>query len=322
MKDRPSDAVSRRSLLRGMGAVLGAGVASRALGLRDHASAAPAEYEEKVMNDVMRIPAWYYQHFDADFSREVPEEAFGGWQKAELEFSRSHTAVVVMHAWDAGTFEEFPGWWRCVPYIQRANAIIRNVFPRLLAAVRNSDFPLFHVVGGADYYKDLPGYRRAVELAGPAPAPLEQAVSDPLRDKLNAFHSGKVFVGANNAEDVSRGFARLDFPAPARPIDDEGVAENGAQLFALCKERGINHLIYCGFAINWCLLLSPGGMAEMQKYGIMCSALREATVAVENKETARAQLCKEVALWRVALAYGFVFDVDDFVTALTARTEM
>ena len=37
---------------------------------------------------------------------------------------------------------------------------------------------------------------------------------------------------------------------------------------------------------------------------------------VENRESAAAQLCKEFALWRVALAFGFVFDVDDFVAAL------
>ena len=61
----------------------------------------------------------------------------------------------------------------------------------------------------------------------------------------------------------------------------------------------------------------------MQKYGVMCSALRQATTAVENKETARQELCKEIALWRVALSFGFVFDVDDFVAGLTvgARNE-
>jgi hypothetical protein len=57
-------------------------------------------------------------------------------------------------------------------------------------------------------------------------------------------------------------------------------------------------------------------MADMSKHGILCSALRQATVAVENKETAGRQLCKEIALWRVALAFGFVFDVDDFVRAI------
>ena len=35
--------------------------------------------------------------------------------------------------------------------------------------------------------------------------------------------------------------------------------------------------------------------------------------------TARGELCKEIGLWRVALAFGFVFDVDDFVGALPRR---
>ncbi|MBI1929948.1 hypothetical protein HYR99_37565 [Candidatus Poribacteria bacterium] len=48
----------------------------------------------------------------------------------------------------------------------------------------------------------------------------------------------------------------------------------------------------------------------------MCSAFRQAVTAVENKETARAELCKEIGLWRVALAFGFVFDVDTFIGAL------
>ena len=53
----------------------------------------------------------------------------------------------------------------------------------------------------------------------------------------------------------------------------------------------------------------------------MCSAFRQAVTAVKNKKTARSELCKEIALWRVALAFGFVFDVDMFVSALTAERE-
>jgi hypothetical protein len=57
-------------------------------------------------------------------------------------------------------------------------------------------------------------------------------------------------------------------------------------------------------------------MAEMSAHGVMCSAFRQATTAVENRETARTEAGKENALWRVALAFGFVFNVDDFVAAL------
>ena len=265
----------------------------------------------------LTIPTWYYQQFDADYELDVPEEGFGGWRKANLEFSRKHIAVVVMHAWDLGTREKFPGWWRAVPYAPRSQKILHEVFPQLLEKIRCSKIPLFHVVGGKnEYWKDLRGYKHAVSLAGPDNKAFEQIATDPLREKLTAFRQKHCFVGQHNRKDVEQGFELLDFAEQARPEGDEGIAENSRQLFALCKERGINHLIYCGFAINWCLLLSPGGMAEMQKYGLLCSALRQATTAVENKETARNELCKEIALWRVALAYGFVFDVDDFINAI------
>src|SRR5262249_38791664 len=148
--------------------------------------------------------------------------------------------------------------------------------------------------------------------------PLQQVAADPYLDKLRRFRAANVFVGERNAGDVRAGSARIDFAPQARPRNDEGVAEDGHQLFALCKHYGVNHLVYAGFAINWCLLMSPGGMLEMSQRGIMCSAFRQAVTAVENRETARLELGKEIGLWRVALAFGFVFDVDDFVAAISA----
>lgn len=263
----------------------------------------------------MKLKASYYQQFDADLSLDVPGEGYGGWQCGVIEIAPEHTAVVVMHAWETGTPDQYPGWYRCVEYIPRAQAISRDVFPPLLQAVRNSDLKLFHVVGGGDYYKHLPGYKRALELAGPTPE-IERINSDPVLDALREFKREHVYVGKHNEADVSRGFAMIDFTPEARPVGDEGVAENAEQLFALCKEAGVNHLIYMGFAIDWCLLMSPGGMIDMSRRGIMCSAIRDATTAVENKETARNQLCKEIGLWRVALQFGFVFDSADLITTL------
>jgi len=266
----------------------------------------------------IEVTANYYQQFDADFTLEVPAEGYGGWQRGPIEISTDHTAFVVMHAWDCGAREEFPGWHRAVEYIPRADAICREVFPKLLPAVRASDMKLFHVIGWGDYGKDYPGYRHAVELAGPEPPAPEGVQADPVLQKLRQFRAERVFVGAHNNADVERGQKAMDFQPEARPLGDEGVAANAHQLFALCKEAGVNHLIYAGFAVNWCLLLSPGGMADMQKRGLMCSVIRQATTAVENKETARDELCKQIALWRVSLAFGFVFDLDDLLAVLNA----
>ncbi len=258
----------------------------------------------------------YYEQFNADFSLDVPAEGYGGWKSAMLPLSLDHTAVVVMHAWDCGTQQAYPGWHRAVEYIPRADAICRTVFPNLLAAVRKSRVHLFHVVGGGAYYQDLPGYAKAKRLAKPECPEPEQIAPDPVWERLRSFPYGPNQYGEANRTDIGRGFRRIDFPAEARPAHGEGVAENADQLFALCKEAGVNHLIYAGFAIDWCLLVSGGGMVDMMRRGFLCSALRQAVTAVENKETARKELCKEIGLWRVARMFGFVYDADDFVKAI------
>jgi hypothetical protein len=286
-----------------------------ATAMADAGSAAPPSAGERRL---LRCAANYYQQFDADYRRDVPAEGYGGWQRTDIELDLDHTAWVSMHAWETGTRDMYPGWYRAVEYIPRAQEICRSVYPRLLAAVRGAGATLLHVVGGGNYYQSLPGYRRAVELAGPPPPALETVPGDASLANLHEFRARHVFVGAHNAADVQRGFAHVDFPAEARPVGDEGVAENTHQLLALCKHHGVNHLIYFGFAINWCLVMSPGGMLDMSRHGVMCSALRQATTAVENRESAAHELAKELGLWRVALAWGFVFDVDDVVTALGA----
>lgn len=265
---------------------------------------------------IVKILTDYYRQFDADYSLDVPGEGYGGWKQAELEIDLEHTAVVVMHAWNCGTYEINTGWFRVAEWIPKAQKICKEVFPGLLKAVRDSDLKLFHVVSQGDYYKHYPGYKKAVSLTGIAKAPEETIASDPARDRLFEFRMKESFYGLHNRDDVENGFKNLDFAEEARPIGDEGIAENADQLFALCMEEDVNHLIYVGFAINWCLMASPGGMVDMQRRGMLCSAIRQAVTAVENKETARNQLCKEIALWRVALGFGFVYDVDNFIKGI------
>jgi len=146
---------------------------------------------------------------------------------------------------------------------------------------------------------------------------MDHIFKDPTRRQLDAIRQEYAGVGPNNKKDIDAVFKQIDFAPEARPLDSEYITENSEQLFMLCKKLGINHLIYTGFAINWCLLLSPGGMADMTKYGMLCSTIRQATTAVENKQTARNEQNKEEALWRIGLAFGFVFDLDDFLTSLS-----
>jgi nicotinamidase-related amidase len=258
------------------------------------------------------VPARVYRQFDADPALDVPAEAYGGWTTAEVPFDPARSALVVMHAWDPGTPETHAAWWRTVEYLPRARRILAEVFPSLLAAVRASPMPVFHVVGGpTDYYSHLPGYR--ADAAGAAPEVVEPGA---VARELHAWREDHVFVGARNRAGVARALDGLQFAPQARPVGSEGVARDGAQLLALCRAHGVDHLVYVGFALNWCLLMSPGGMVDMQRHGLLCSTVAEAVTAVENRETAREEREKQQALWRVALAFGFVFGLDDLLGAL------
>lgn len=263
------------------------------------------------------LPARLYRQFDADPARAVPGEGYGGWHTVEAELAPRHTALVVMHAWDSGQPHEFPGWRRAVEYMPRAEQILQDVFPSLLATVRRSPLPVFHVVGGdKDYWSHLPGYQQTALLVREPPT-LPLVPRDPVLERMQLLRAEQGSPGKNNAADVAAGFARIDFAPQARPVGEEGIAKNGTQLAALCRAHNVNHLVYAGFALNWCLLMSPGGMVDMARHGCLCSTIKEATTAVENAATAREQREKEQALWRVAVEFGFVFALDDFVGALS-----
>lgn len=276
------------------------------------------------MTTPLRLRADYYQQFDADVSLDVPAEGYGGWKSQVLDFDFDRTALVTMHAWDCGTREQYPGWHRAVEYIPRAQAIARDVIAPLLAAVRQAGMTRYHVIAGGHHNKkQWPGYQRATllatELGFAQPGPRRIDIEDPTMAALNTFRGKNVFVGEHNIDDCNRGMKKLDFDPHVRPQGDEGVAEDADQLAALCQADGITHLVYVGFAINWCLLMSPGSMLDMSRRGLMCSTIRQGVTAVENKETARTELNKQAALWRVALAFGFVFDVHDFTAAISSR---
>ena len=291
------------------------------------------------------IKTLYYQHYDADHSLDVPAEAYGGWKSGDVDIDLSRMALVVMHAWDPGTLETHNAWWRSVEYLPRAKKILEEVFPPLLSAVRSSPMRVFHVWSGrekcyasSNEHRTLDiGHRtldmghgtldighRALDIGHRTldidvrgtPSQTRSPIPNPR--SLTMWRSDHVFVGRHNVDGVNRCLDELDIAPQAMPKQGEAIAVNGDQLHALCLEHDIDHLIYVGFAINWCLLMSPGGMVDMSRYGIICSTISEAVTAVENKETAREEREKQQALWRVSLEFGFVFPLRELFAAINS----
>jgi nicotinamidase-related amidase len=100
--------------------------------------------------------------------------------------------------------------------------------------------------------------------------------------------------------------------------DDEDLVATGAQLHALCAARGILHLVYAGFATNWCILNRDYGMRAMARFGYNLILLRDATMGVEYPDTVDECFATELAIREVETQLGFSVDNRGFIAACEA----
>ena len=97
--------------------------------------------------------------------------------------------------------------------------------------------------------------------------------------------------------------------------DDEYVVATGDQLHALATEQGWLHLIYAGFATNWCILNRDYGMRAMARRGYNLILLRDATMGVEFPDTVDSCFATEMAIREVEQQLGFTVANGDFFAA-------
>ncbi|MGI6561797.1 MAG: hypothetical protein ACOX3Q_04435 [Clostridia bacterium] len=275
--------------------------------------------------NTIQLKAKIYRGYDADFTLEVPADGYLGWDTRTVEINPEKTAVVVMHAWNVGTPEEYPGVFRANEYVLRSYEVCKKVFPELLETVRNSPLRLYHVVGGPDYYSSYPGYQYVLKtlkeyneqhgIGAVQPKP-DLCEPDDAYRKIKEMITYDASYGKHNMEDIHRSIKIRNFADEAMPIGDEPIAATTEELFALCKKEGINHLIYTGFALNCCLQVSPCGMVDMFRKGLICSVIEDATVAMETKESIRGEWNKHGQLYMISTLYGLIFRSKDVIGAL------
>ena len=98
--------------------------------------------------------------------------------------------------------------------------------------------------------------------------------------------------------------------------DDDFVIATGQQLHALLAERRILHLLFAGFATNWCVLGRDYGIRSMSRYGYNILLLRDATTGVEFPDTYDNLFTTEIAIREVEQQYGFSVSNADFFAAV------
>ncbi len=107
--------------------------------------------------------------------------------------------------------------------------------------------------------------------------------------------------------------------SPAIEVQDEDfVIATGEQLHGLSKERGILHLIYVGFATNWCVVGRDYGIRAMTRRGYNIVLLRDATTGVEFPDTLEQLFTTEITIREVEQQCGFSASNEHFFAACRA----
>ena len=265
----------------------------------------------------MIVSGYYYAQYRADRTIEYPAQGFDGWTQTQVPIDLDRTAVVVMHVWQLPTVEECPGLYDHLEYAPRADAIVSERYPSFLKAARESGMRVIHVGAGFEpQLREFAGYH-AVREKYPPVSHEKIAGSEAHKALMDKHWKSTCAADPEAYADIEKSFAGRGFAV--KPLEHEEVVTHTNQLFALCREHGIDHLIYAGFAVNMCLLMSACGMVDMSRHGLMCSVVGDLTTAVENKASILHQSNREYGLWMFAIQSGYVFLSDDLKKAFSEK---
>ena len=96
---------------------------------------------------------------------------------------------------------------------------------------------------------------------------------------------------------------------------EDFVIATGQQLHDLCREKKILHLLYAGFATNWCVVGRDYGLRAMRRRSYNLILLRDATTGVEFPDTIASLTATELAIREAEQQLGFSASNENFFSA-------
>ena len=187
----------------------------------------------------------------------------------------AHTALVLVDVWDNHFIES---------WLERATKIAKEAVVPVLQAARGAGITVVH-----------------------APSPPVE-----FRARSGEYAA---FRGPRSQPPGIPGIPQLGMSPLVEVREDEYVVATGDQLQEVAEERGILHMIFAGFATNWCILNRYYGMRAMAQRGYNLILLRDATAGVEFPDTVDEHFATEIAIREVEQQLGFTAANGDYFAA-------
>lgn len=267
------------------------------------------------MDRIVQLPV-RFSPAHAEFC-DVRNEADIFYKDMTLPLGTTQTAMVLVDCWDRHYLTS---------HAERGAMIAREHIAPALAACRDVGITIVHAPSPwvAKRYPDF----RWKSAEGWEEPPMAMQPSDwPPADFRR--REGEYAAFAKPAGAILASWKKMQ---PERriihdiaPVQGDYVVATGAELNQLCKEKGILHLIYAGFATNVCVLwYRDYSIMPMAARGYNIILLRDCTAALETWYTVAivGGEARAAAILLVEMMMGFSTDSRDLISACReARVE-
>ena len=225
----------------------------------------------------------------------------------QMSHPLEQTALVLVDVWNVHFIES---------WIERARKITREVIFPILEGARQSHLAIIHAPS--------PPVAEKFDQLGACLSP--PTASEPIWPPTEFRHRYGEYIVFRGPRSQPPGIGvhwnpiadQLSISPLIDVLQEEDVIATGPQLHDLLAQKGILHLVYVGFATNWCVLGRDYGIRAMSSRGYNIILLREATTGVEFPDTLDQLFTTEIAIREVEQQYGFTASKKDFLLACQA----
>jgi nicotinamidase-related amidase len=226
-------------------------------------------------------------------------------REVEVQLPVAQTALVLVDMWD----RHFIDSW-----IERAAKITTQFVVPAVAAARQAGIHIIHAPSPpvASQYEQA-------ETTAAAPSTASVELDWPPQEFRNRQGDYAAFAGPRQqAPGIGSRWNLIKGDLGVSPeiavAAEDTVVETGAQMHRVLARRGILHLIFAGFAANWCLMGRDYGIRAMSRYGYYILVLRDCTAGVEFPDTLENSLVTEMTIREIEQQYGFSVGNEAFLT--------
>ena len=244
------------------------------------------------------------------YYRPIPLDS-AGYETEPLALEPRKTALVAMHCWNIGCEHGppidknyFVGMGSLESF-REAERIMRECIRPAMDAARQAGVLVCHVES------ELIARQHPEALADSDLSDASDAgppVVPGWRKKMEDRFHGTDYPTRSPLAKMDR--AKIVLPLPSEPF-----VFQTEQLDRALRRRGIENLIYAGFATDMCILRAPGGIEPMAGKEYRLFLMHDATIGVECPDTFGERIATRWAVRYFETHFGDTVACEDFIAA-------